>query len=882
MLNSQLFYNSRPDGFGVLEVAGGPPAPGAARRFVPLKRTELTGSVTGPLAALALTQTFALPDHSNDVLEAVYRFPLPGDAAVTGVRVRFGGTEIQTTLKERGAAERDYTAAKQAGRQAALVTRESPDVFTLAVAGVRAGQDVVVQTDYVQVAKAEGAGWSLRVPLTTAPRYVRADEAGSPHAAGQPLAVMRDPGHRFALDLTVHEGEHVRSGTHALAVEGDRVRLREGEVIPDRDCVITWRAKADDARSTLRVWLEPDPASGKAHFLALCAPPKFANAKTVPREVVLLVDHSGSMQGPKWEAADWAVERFLAGLSEDDSFALGLFHDTTKWFGERTRKATPENVRAAVEFLKQNRDQGGTELGVALEQALERSRAAETPSRHVLILTDAEVSDAGRILRLADLESEKPNRRRISVLCIDAAPNAALASELAERGGGVSRFLTSNPDEDDVTTALDEVLADWSAPVLTGVTLEVSRGGAEATGRQVALIVPGPASAIDVGDLPAGRPVWVLGRVPLGAGPLTFRLRTGAETVGEVHADPNGTGQRLKAFFGADRVRRLEYVMTGGASRGELRADLARLGYDTADVGEEKVFAENARDTAVAAIRKLLVRESLAAGVPSSETAFVAVRTEAGSPVTGSVAVANGLPAGWSDRFVSGPGGPGGALCFAAPCSAPPTAPSPLPYDDTAVESVDSMLRSFDDAATDFDPLERQQSMPPSPVAKFRNVTPPPSAPQGAPAQLSPDVIQRLRAASARGARIHAAPAPVAPPLRDVRISLTAGQHVPADGAVLYDAVTGEAGQLTFLSVALGDGAISADVLDPELTLLLFVGDLAAPRARVKLVDVLRLGGRRPLNLRRDANQPVRLVLEDPAGAWRSGGPALEIVLGCA
>jgi Ca-activated chloride channel family protein len=242
--------------------------------------------------------------------------------------------------------------------------------------------------------------------------------------------------------------------------------------------------------------------------------------------VVLLVDHSGSMEGAKREAADWAVERFLAGLNEHDSFALGLFHNTTKWFAERTRRATPDAVRDAVAFLKSNRDNGGTELGVALEQALDRSRTTDTPSRHVLILTDAEVSDSGRILRLADSESTKANRRRVSVLCIDAAPNAALANELAERGGGVARFLTSNPDEDDVTTALDEVLADWSAPVLTGLTLEVNRAGAEAAGRTVALLAPNPARSIDIGDLPAGRPVWVRTADPPARtrGPLLLRF----------------------------------------------------------------------------------------------------------------------------------------------------------------------------------------------------------------------------------------------------------------------------------------------------------------------------------------------------------------------
>ena len=851
MLNPKAFYNSRPDGFAVLEVVDD--TPDAPRRFVPLKRTDLAGTVTGPLATLTLTQTFSLDAPADAVIEALYRFPLPGDAAVTGVRVRFGDVEIQTTLKEREAAEAEYKEAKRSGRQAALVTRESPDVFTLAVAGIRAGQDVVVQTDYVQAARPEGAGWSLRVPLTTAPRYVRTDEANSRHAAGQPLAVLRDPGHRFALDLTFSDADRIASSTHALAVEGGRVRLRDGEVIPDRDCVVSWRAAAEEKTPALRVWTHADPASKQAYFLALCSPPRWADAKKVPREVVLLVDHSGSMEGAKWEAADWAVERFLAGLNEHDSFALGLFHNTTKWFAARTRKATPDAVRDAVKFLKANRDSGGTELGVALEQALDRARTADTPSRHVLILTDAEVSDAGRVLQLADGESAKPDRRRVSVLCIDAAPNAALASELAERGGGVSRLLTSNPDEDDVTTALDEVLADWSAPVLTGLTLEVNRAGAEAAGRSVALIAPGAASVIDVGDLPAGRPVWVIGRAPLGSDALSFRLRTGAEVVAEVRADAKAAVPGLKALFGADRVRRLEYVMTANYGGEELRAELARLGYE-ATAAESKLYAENASETTAKVVRELLVRESLAAGVPSSETAFVAVRSEVGKPVTETRIVANALPVGWSDGFAGGFGGSGGLVL--ACMSAPPSAGS--------FESVDSMLVDFEaapfddadgDTTTDYDPLEA--------APRMRQAVPPPPAP----------------AAPLSAMFRKAAPARAVPPAGDVRVSVGAGQHAPADGAVLFDSASGDAGQFTFLSVAFADKAV-ANTIDPELTLLLFVGDLAAPRARVKLADVLRQGGRRPLNLRCAANEPVRLTLEDPSGAWKDGVPALEIVLG--
>ena len=265
------------------------------------------------------------------------------------------------------------------------------------------------------------------------------------------------------------------------------------------------------------------------YFLALALPPATRDVgRGVPRELVLLVDHSGSMEGAKWQAADWTVERFLSDLTQRDAFALGLFHNATRWLARQPRPASAAAVTEAVDFLKKNKDNGGTELGLALEQALNLTRSKGDFTRHVLIVTDAEVSDSGRILRLANEEAKRAARRRISVLCIDAVPNALLANALAEQGGGVARFLTSQPDAEDITTALDEVLADWAEPVLSGLCLEVQRRRAEATGRAIVVAEETGWSAIDLGDLPAGRPVWVVGRGPRGeSGELAFRLRTG-------------------------------------------------------------------------------------------------------------------------------------------------------------------------------------------------------------------------------------------------------------------------------------------------------------------------------------------------------------------
>jgi len=847
VFNRTAYENSRPDGIGVLEILDGE----ERRQFVPLKRTELKGEIVGPLGSFHLTQVYGYSKEQMDkVLEAVYRFPLPGDAAVTGVTVRFGEVEIRAELKERGEAEKEYEEAKQEGRQAALATRESPDVFTLQVAGIQRDEDVAVETSYVQLAKPEGDAWSLRVPLTTAPRYVRSDELTSRPAHGQPLLLLRDPGHRFVLDVTVRGADSVESDSHELDVsdEGDelRVRLRDGEVIPDRDCVLSWRPHQEEDRPALQVMLHDDAASGLVYFLALVAPPVSQQpGQGVPREVILLVDHSGSMSGPKWEAADWAVEQFLLDLTEVDDFGLCLFHTDTEWFSKGPRRADAEAVEAAVRFLLEHKDSGGTNLGVALEQALHLKRSQDERARHAVVVTDAQVSDAARILRLADEETEREHRRRISVLCIDAAPNSFLASELAERGGGVSRFLTSAPDEMDITTALDEVLKDWAQPVLADLRLGVDRSGAESAGRQVLKGDEGGWSFIDLGDLPRGRAVWVAGRVPRNeASELSFQVsKAGGEEVASWQLDLSREGSEhpaLKALFGARRILGLEYLINSGYGMDEVREQLARLGYDPAEVlGAElakprKVYAENVREDAVAALRELLVQEALDYGLASAETAFVAVRTEKGKPIEGTVLVANALPAGWSDAFLyqsvtmHSPGAIG--LASGAPSGA---------------QQIAGRLFRRQVAKSTFDAAKR-----PSLASADAGIVPP------------GDVLRPVTVFSG------------APKFEK-------GEAVLFDSSGDEDADRlPESATIHKLLVTFPEGTPNHRSLDRELSLLIFVGDLSSPRARVRLADVVRRRGERPLNLSKGPGQVVRIVLLDPAGAWAAGAPRIDVTLG--
>ena len=129
-------------------------------------------------------------------------------------------------------------------------------------------------------------------------------------------------------------------------------------------------------------------------------------------------------------------------------------------------------------------------------------------ARNVLIATDAKVSDPRRIMRLATGESAREDRRRISVLCMDAAPSSYRASGTGRRGGEV---LDQCSVEEDFSTALDKVLSDWAKPAMKGLKLSLNRADVQAVGREVTGGAGTRESFIDLGDLSRGRPLWVAG-----------------------------------------------------------------------------------------------------------------------------------------------------------------------------------------------------------------------------------------------------------------------------------------------------------------------------------------------------------------------------------
>ncbi len=643
IFNHAVYANKVCYSLPVLSVLGNTALP-----FVPMTKTVIAGEVTGPLFAGDVTHLFHYSTEQCDqVIEAIYRFPLPGDAVVTGVTVRFGDREIEAVLKERQEAETDYREAKKQGRQAAMATRESPDVFTLRITGIQPDQDVLIQTFFVQLAEPEGEGWTLRVPLTVAPRFVRSDERGR-HAQGNPLATALDPGHTFRFHITGYGWDDIECPSHDVTVYWEdneaTVTLKKQEEIANRDLILRYKPLTlKDGYLNFYTYDDND----WRYFLALIkAPQDRADPSPSAREVVLLIDHSGSMRGKKWEAADNTAKQIINSLNETDFFNIGIFHNDCYWLSRRNPiAASGENKKRAMQFVENSKDSGGTELGVALEQALAQRKMTEEAVRHIAIITDGEVSDFGRLLSLADEEGSQPDGRHIHVVCIDSSPNALLARQMASRTGGIALFLTSAESLDD---RLSSVAHELLQSVAGNGLLRINRSEGQAANRPY--ITLSDQAIFSLGGVPLGRPLWLSGRVPVSDNGIAYLEINNEEVATAEIYSPNGN-PAIKHLFGASRLLELEFLHESLSDQEEIAIRLRRLGYhesaETLLGKSRKKYTENRMADAEKAVYDLLVSESLYYGVACSATAFIAVSSVSGQLVEKTVIVANAAPEGW-------------------------------------------------------------------------------------------------------------------------------------------------------------------------------------------------------------------------------------------
>ena len=390
---------------------------------LPLKSVKLSGRIIGRFARLDLTQIFA-PSPSGISLEAIYTFPLPTDATVLDVSVTVHDRAIEGRVEEREAAHRAYTEAVDRGQRAALLEEERPEVFNLSLGNLDTQHPTTVHlTLLVPLEPADGS-MRWRIPTVVAPRYMGHGEAGDRTMGGRsaPTPSVPDadrlspplldhPGYELAFDLVVPDrpGLTVTSPSHDISCRRDRqgihILFRDALEPLDRDLVLELTGVAGEGLA----WLDTEVIAGQGTFTALVVPDLSGvlDAPRQPLEVVFLLDRSGSMGGQPIEEARRALQLSLRQLREGDRFSVIAFDHVLDMLAPEPLVFSPTTLAQADTWISQIEARGGTDLDVALREALRLA-----PAGVQVLLTDAQFGNEGGLLQILEHHRRVGGRNR--------------------------------------------------------------------------------------------------------------------------------------------------------------------------------------------------------------------------------------------------------------------------------------------------------------------------------------------------------------------------------------------------------------------------------------------------------------------------------------
>ncbi len=445
------------------------------RGALPLNELHLRAAIRGLDYSLRLTQVFV--NVHGESIEAVYTFPLPGRAGVSAFRLVCAEKVIEGKLQERGQARAGYREAVQSGQQAALVEEERPEIFTVTLGNLPAGQIVRVELDLDGPLQCLDQYALLRFPLVVAPRYipgnplagkdvgsgVKHDTDRSPDASritpptllpGYPNPVILSI--EVELDSPLLDWRNLRSSI-PLELEQSRLVYPASSGGINQDFVLALPFPSEQLASCLQV--EDDA------FCLTMVPPSQLPEPAEPKQVVILLDRSSSMAGWTIAAARRVVARLVHSLNPQDSFLIVAFDDKPEVVSPRTesssnsgwyrleQQASPlslaqeDNVNAILQGLQAIEARGGTEMKAALEAGLRHLGQ----TGHIVLVTDGQVGNEAEIFQLC---AARGAGVRISCIGISEAVSGDFLQRLAESTGGLCQLVNNDMQLDESMTAI--------------------------------------------------------------------------------------------------------------------------------------------------------------------------------------------------------------------------------------------------------------------------------------------------------------------------------------------------------------------------------------------------------------------------------------------
>ncbi len=442
--------------------------------------------VSGMVAHIAIEQHFK--NNSDKAVEGVYVFPLPDKAAVYRMRITIGERIIHGNVKEKAEAKAIYQKAKASGKKAALVKQYRPNLFKTKVANIPAGETVVVELDYIDPVVYQQGEFQLRVPLSIIPRYSpvvhQADDSLEietlmmDHFGWSGIDFTHVPASNSNSELSVvlDAGlplQSIDSDYHAIKVTNKKtfytVTLDPNNTLLKNDFVLRWRPQTGQSP---RAALFTQTVKGQDYLQMMLLPPQqTATESALPREVIYVIDTSGSMKGPSIIQARESLLMALNQLTDQDSFNILSFNNTTHNLFNSAVPATPNYLSQAKAYVQSLQAGGGTEMMPALQQALYNPSSAEHV-RQIIFITDGAVSNEEKLFNAI---YQQLGQSRLFTVGIGSAPNSYFMRKAAEFGRG---SFTHIGDINEVQQRMSSLLQQINQPLIRDITIEWPVGNA--------------------------------------------------------------------------------------------------------------------------------------------------------------------------------------------------------------------------------------------------------------------------------------------------------------------------------------------------------------------------------------------------------------------
>ncbi|XP_063349543.1 von Willebrand factor A domain-containing protein 5A-like [Pelmatolapia mariae] len=597
---------------------------------VPLKSIEVELEVRDHVATVVSTLNYE--NKEDKPLEAVFVFPLPGDAAVCHFSAKIGQTQIVAEVKEKQKAHEEYDDALSSGQQAFLLEEsdQSPDIFSLSVGSLPPGESASIRLEYMtELAVQADDGLRFCLPAVLNPRYQAQDfEGAGVQVTSVPASLLF---YRLSFSARVSSPRPVSKIQSNCSLDPLQylninqtqatVKLAAGHKF-DRDVELLIYYK--DAHQPTAV-VEAGQASAEMGSLMgdsmvmVSLYPEFPQSVMSSMascgEFVFLMDRSGSMSNTRIRSAKDTLLLLLKSLPMGCYFNIYGFGSRYEHIFPKSVEYTQQTMEEALKNVEQmEADLGGTEILEPLKHIYSQPCIPSQP-RQLFVFTDGEVGNTKEVI---DLVKKNSDSHRCFSFGIGEGASSALINGMAKEGGGHAQFITGT---DRMQAKVMQSLRFALQPTVVNISV--------------------------TWDLPKEVSVTVL------SPPITA-LFQGQRSL--IYAQL--TGQSSEAAEGCVTVK---YSLAGHPSENQLHFSLRpaedtgltvhRLGARTL-IRSLEMEERESRGQQDGELKKKLVRLSVQSGVSSSFTAFIAVNKDNSRVIQGPL-VRKNIPTPMTPRFGS-------------------------------------------------------------------------------------------------------------------------------------------------------------------------------------------------------------------------------------